>query len=317
MNFRKDIYLILGALLVLGLGVFAWFALDQGAVPSVVKPLLPAEEVRAKPLRDLTLPAQGVEYPASPRTPLTKELKDWSSLKEDEDGWDYDLFTTIDIDWKTKDAEYIPSSQKDIPIPPFGVALVKVGHPVYPYLLRGTMAARSKNEADREFTIENVSTKAYYERCKLGKPIDPALPITPVSYVKGVLTVKDDSPELKGRLIPLDEVKPLEFTDTTDVILVATEDAATTWKFHAVGDKFEYQNARFVIKEIDLDNKTVTVEKTFKPNPKKPEKSFLETLTVPAPAAAANASKYKADAKPASPAPAANTADKTKSSQKK
>ncbi len=316
MNFRKDIYLIAAALFVLASGVLAWVALDQGALPSVVKPLLPSEEVRTKLLPELSAPAQGVEYPASPKTPLVKDLNDWSSLKEDEDGWNYDLFTTVDIDWKTKDAEYIPSSQKDIPIPPFGVSLVKVGHPIYPYLLRGTMAARSKKEADREFTIENVNTKAYYERCKLGKPIDPALPITPVSFVKGVLTVKDDSPELKGRLIPLDEVKPLEFTDTTDVVLVASDDAATTWTFHAVGDKFEYQNARFVIKEIDLDSKTVTVEKTFKPNPKKPEKSFLETLSVPAPAVA-NPAKDKDAAKPATPASAPSTSDKNKPSPKK
>ena len=286
MNFRKDIYLILGSLLVLALGFLAWAALDQGAIPSVVKPLLPPAELRAKGLPELTIPAQGTEYPASPKKSLAKESNDWSASKEDEDGWDYDLFTTIDIDWKTKDAEYIPSSQKDIPIPPFGVTLAKVGHPIYPYLLRGTMAARSKKEADREFTIENVNTKAYFERCKLGKPIDPNLPITPVSFVKGVLTVRDDSPELKGRLIALDESKPLEFTDTIDVVLVASEDASTTWTFHAVGDKFEYQNARFVIKEIDLDSKTVTVEKTFKPNPKKPEKSFVETLSVPAPASA-------------------------------
>ena len=316
MNFRKDLYLILGALFVLTLGVLAWVALDQGAMPNLVKPLLPAEELRAKPLHELTIPALGVEYPASPKTPLTKDLNDWSSLKEDEDGWDYDLFTTIDIDWKTKDAEYIPSSQKDIPIPPFGVTLVKVGHPIYPYLLRGTMAARSKQEADREFTIENVNTKEYFERCKLGKPIGPNLAITPVSFVKGVLTVKDDSPDLKGRLIALDEVKPLEFTDTIDVLLVASEDAGTTWTFHAVGDKFEYQNARFVIKEIDLDNKTVTVEKTFKPNPKKPEKSFLETLSVPAPAVA-NAVKDKDAAKPAAPVPATAPADKSKPSPKK
>ena len=316
MNFRKDIYLIVAALCVLALGVLSWLALDQGALPSLVKPLLPSEEVRTKLLPELTAPAQGVEYPASPRTPLVKDLNDWSSQREDEDGWNYDLFTTVDIDWKTKDAEYIPASQKDIPIPPFGVTLVKVGHPIYPYLLRGTMAARSKKEADREFTIENVNTKAYFERCKLGKPIDAALPITPVSFVKGVLTVRDDSPELKGRLIALDEVKPLEFTDTTDVVLVATDDAATTWTFHAVGDKFEYQNARFVIKEIDLDSKTVTVEKTFKPNPKKPEKSFLETLSVPAPAVA-NPAKDKDAAKPATPTPAATPADKNKPSPKK
>jgi hypothetical protein len=316
MNFRKDIYLILGALLVLTLGGLAWWVLDQGGLPSLVKPLLPSEEIRAKPLNELTIPAQGAEYPASPKTPLTKDLNDWSSLKEDEDGWDFDLFTTIDIDWKTKDAEYIPSSQKDIPIPPFGVTLVKVGHPFYPYLLRGTMAARSKQEADREFTIENVNTHEYYERCKLGKPFGPNLAITPVSFVKGVLTVKDNSPDLKGRLIPLDEVKPLEFTDTIDVALVASEDASITWTFHAVGDKFEYQNARFVIKEIDLDNKTVTVEKTFKPNPKKPEKSFVEILSVPAPAAAKTA-KDKDAAKPTAPVTDAVPADKNKPSPKK
>lgn len=300
MNFRKDLYLILGSLLVLASGFLAWAALDAGAFPGLIKPLLPPEEVRAKAIPELATPPKGTDYPASPRLPLSKDLQDWSALKEDEDGWDYDLFTTIDIDWKTKDAEYIPSSQKDIPIPPFGVNLVKVGHPIYPYVLRSTIPAPSRKEEDREFTIENVSNKAYFDRCKLNKPIDPSLPIVPVSFKGGILTVRDDSPALKGRLIELDQVKPLEFTDTIDVVLVATEDANTTWTFHAVGDEFQHQNARFVIKEIDLDNKTVTVEKTFKPNPKKPEKSFLETLSIPAPAKPVTGSADKTEGKPAS-----------------
>ena len=54
---------------------------------------------------------------------------------------------------------------------------------------------------------------------------------------------------------------------------------------HAVGDKFTLNGAQYVVKGIDLPSKSVTFEKSFALNPKRPKKLITDTqtLTVPAP----------------------------------
>jgi hypothetical protein len=300
MNSRKDFFLFIGATLLLLAGITAWGLLSQGWSPQLVKPLLPEEEARQVAIPELSMPPKGGDYPSSPRASLKDAANDWLAPEENDDGWDYDLFTTIDIAWDPSQAEYVPLGRKVIPLPPFGVALVKVGHPTYRYVLSSTMAPRNGKEADREFLIQDIETKTYYERCKLKQPLDPKVPVTPVAFKvekgadgfpRNVLTLDDKS---RGRLVEIDDLKPVEFKDTIDILLVATDSPSTTWSRHRKGDKFSYKGADFVIKDIDLDNKTVTVEKTFIPDPKKGRKSFLETLTIPVEVKPATPSKDKA-----------------------
>lgn len=287
MNFRKDIYFLSGAVVLLALAVLVWGSLYQGWSPGMMKPLIPKDQEGPKDVAELSENPQGVPYPNTPRINVKDGVKTWSKPEENEDGWDYDLFTTIDIAWDTLQGEYIPLSRKVVPIPPFGVALVKLAYPRYPYVLRSSMAAKSGREEDREFTIENIETKTYYERCKLKRPIDPKLSIIPQSFKvekgsdgfpRNVLTLRDN---LLNRTITIDDVKPVEFKDTVDLVLVSTSDPSTTWTFHEKGAKFTYQLADYVIKDIDLDNKTVTVDKTFIPVPKKGLKTFTQTLNLP------------------------------------
>jgi hypothetical protein len=75
-------------------------------------------------------------------------------------------------------------------------------------------------------------------------------------------------------------------------------DPAWTLTLHAVGDKFSYNGAHYVVKGIDLPARSVIFDKSFALNPKKPKKLILDpqTLTVPAPVAPAP------KAKPATPA---------------
>lgn len=287
MNSRKDITFVLGSLVLLILSILAWGSLYQGWFPGLAKPLVPKDQEGPKDVAELSENPQGTIYPNTPRIALKDGVKTWPSPQENDDGWDYDLFTTIDIAWDSLQGEYVPMSRKVIPTPPFGVALVKLAYPRYPYVLRSTMAAKSGKEEDREFTIENVETKTYYERCKLKRPIDPKLPIIPQSFKvekgadgfpRNVLTLRDN---LLNRTITIDDVKPIEFKDTVDIVLVSTSDPSTTWTFHEKGAKFTYQMADYVIKDIDLDNKTVTVDKTFIPVPKKGLKTFTQTLNLP------------------------------------
>jgi hypothetical protein len=290
MNPRKDLFLILGATLFLLVGA----AIGLGYIPMLTKPFVPEEDQKALVIPELTAPPRGIDYPATPKVLEKEAVKDWLSPEENEDSWDYDLFTTIDIVWDPVQKEYFPSRKRVIPLPPFGVKLVKVGHPTYPYKLSSTLPPASKKEEDRLFFVENVETKQYFEKLKLKQPLEPKSPITLLSFrvdknakdkdgfpvTRNVLKLEDKSLTGSDKTIEIDDLGVVEFKTRTDILLASTSEADKTWVFHAAGDRFHYQGAQFVIKGIDLASKTVTVDKTFAPEPKKPKKTFTEVLSI-------------------------------------
>ena len=95
MNFKKDLLALLAALGVLILSVLGYVALDQGLFG--VTPLVPSDEDRSKAIPELKQEPAGTAYPATAKLTLNPEIKDWFTPEENDDGWDYDLFTTIDI----------------------------------------------------------------------------------------------------------------------------------------------------------------------------------------------------------------------------
>jgi len=305
MNFKKDLLAVLIALVVFILSGLGYWALSEGLAG--VKPLVPADEDREKAIPELKQTAAGVEYPTTPKLVFNSEIKDnWLAPEENDDGWDYDLFTTIDIAWDPSQAEYVPANKKVIPLPPFGVSLVSVGHPTYPYVLRSTVAGKSGKEEDREFSIENTQTKEWFEKCRLKRPLNDKTPVYPLEYkvVKQAdgfqqkILVLDD--RLLGRKVTINDEKALEFKDTIDLVIIATDDPAKSWTFHNKGDDFKYEKARYIIKDIDLVNKTVTVEKKYVLDPKKGQRSDQQVLSLPAPV------------DPKSATPASKEKDKTK-----
>ena len=180
-------------------------------------------------------------------------------------------------------------------MPPFGIALVSAGHPTYTFMLIQSTLGPGKKEEERLFDLKNVKTKQYLDGCKLNMPITDAPYLTLKSYkvVKGkdadgipftrnLLTVDDRQ---FGQIVEINDEKPTEFTARTDIIISSTSDPTWTFTLHAVGDKFTYNGAEYVVKDIDLPNKSVSFDKTFALNPKKPKKltSDPQTLTVPAP----------------------------------
>ncbi len=288
MNFKKDVLAVLIALVVFILAGLGWLALSEGLAG--VKPLVPADEDREKAIPELKQSAAGVEYPTTPKLVFNSEIKDnWLAPEENDDGWDYDLFTTIDIAWDPSQAEYVPANKKVIPLPPFGVSLVSVGHPTYPYVLRSTVAGKSGKEEDREFSIENTQTKEWFEKCRLKRPLNDKTPVYPLEYkvvkqpdgFQQKILVLDD--RLLGRKVTINDEKPLEFKDTIDVVITTTDDSAKLWTFHNKGDDFKYEKARYIIKDIDLVNKTVTVEKKYVLDPKKGQRSDQQVLSLPLP----------------------------------
>lgn len=298
MNFRKDLPLIfLGALLFVAGGVIY-------LNPGLIAPPVPDEAGRQAALDKLRLaPPAGEAYPATPRASLEDNIKDWLSPEEDEDNWDYDLFTTIDVVWDSSSKEYVPRSRKAEVLPPFGVELVFVGYPTYTFMLSSSTLPPGRKEEDRLFSLKNVKTNRYLDDCKLNRPIPEAPYLTLKAYrvekgkdadgfpfVRNILTVDDRQ---FGQVVEIDDEKPLEFKKRIDIILRATDDPAWSQNLHAVGDKFELNGATFVVKGIDLPGKSVTFEKSIALNPKRPRKLTFDqqTLVVPAPPPPASKTK--------------------------
>ena len=290
MNSRKDIILvILGALLLVAGAVVV-------LTPGLVAPVVPDEAGKVAAITLLKEAApRGEAYPSTPRASLEDNVLDWPTPEENDDNWDYDLFTTIDVVWDSAIKEYVPRSRKAEEMPPFGIALVSAGHPTYTFMLIQSTLAPGKKEEERLFDLKNVKTKQYLDGCKLNMPITDAPYLTLKSYkvVKGkdgdgipftrnLLTVDDRQ---FGQIVEINDEKPTEFTARTDIIISSTSDPTWTFTLHAVGDKFTYNGAQYVVKDIDLPNKSVSFDKTFALNPKKPKKltSDPQTLTVPAP----------------------------------
>ena len=290
MNSRKDIFLIILAALLLVAGSVVYLT------PGLVAPIVPDEEGKNAAIKLLKEAApRGESYPATPRASLEDNVQDWPTPEENDDNWDYDLFTTIDVVWDSTIKEYVPRSRKAEEMPPFGIALVSVGHPTYTFMLVQSALAPGKKEEDRLFTLKNVKTKQYLDDCKLNKPIADAPYLTLKSYkvVKGkdadgvpfthnLLTVDDRQ---FGQIVEINDEKPTEFTARTDIVIRATADPTWSLTLNAVGDKFTLDGAHYVVKGIDLINKSVSFDKSFALNPKKPKKlvSDPQTLTVPAP----------------------------------
>ncbi len=290
MNSRNDIILvILGALLLVAGSVVV-------LTPGLVAPLVPDEAGKADTITKLKEAApRGEAYPSTPRASLEDNVLDWPTPEENDDNWDYDLFTTIDVVWDSVLKDYIPRNRKAEEMPPFGIALVSAGHPTYTFMLIQSTLGPGKKEEDRLFSLKNVKTKQYLDDCKLNKPIADAPFLTLKSYkvIKGkdadgipftrnLLTVDDRQ---FGQIVEINDEKPTEFTARTDIIISSTSDPTWSLTLHAVGDKFIYNGANYAVKDIDLPNKSVSFDKTFALNPKKPRKltSDPQTLTVPAP----------------------------------
>jgi hypothetical protein len=307
MNSRKDIILIILGALLLAVGATAYL---------IIAPVVPDEEGKAVALKQLKDAApRGDVYPLTPRASLEDNIKDWLSPEENDDNWDYDLFTTIDVVWDPALREYVPRSRKAEEMPPFGVALVSVGYPTYTFMLSHTTLGPGKKEEDRLFSLKNVKTKQYLDDCKLNKPVPDAPYLTlksfkvikgkdadGIPFVRNVLTLDDRQ---FGQVVEVDDDKPLEFKGRVDILVNSPTDPAWTLTLHAVGDKFLYNGANYVVKGIDLPARSVTFDKSFALNPKKPKKliSDPQTLIVPAPVAPAPKSKTVTPAAPKSITP--------------
>ena len=256
-------------------------------------------------------PPSGKEYPVLAKEQSLPLRANWTRPEDNEDGWTYDLFDQVPTVWDDQLKEYLPRDYTPPVIPDFGVKLVRLGHPRYPYMLRSTFAPPpGKPEADRILLLVNLDTNEDYN-ARIGKPIAGA-GITPLSFrvvsalgpdgapaKRNVLTVRDSN---LGRDIEIDDQAPVLFKDRVDIVL-QSDNGAVNWTFNKEGAKFDHNGAAYALKGFDLAAGTVTVDKTFTLNPRKGPRTLTEVLTLAPPAPKEKTPPAKPAAAP-SPSPA-------------
>ena len=280
MSNRNDKILAGSAVGLLLIAVAVWFF--------VLGPLVPRDAEHDPRLKSQATQLGGDAYPPTPRADIFGFSSNWERPEENEEGWNYDIFDSVETVWDEQLREYQPKSYVPPVIPPFGIQLVRLGHPHYPLILRGSIAPQAgKPETARIIFIENVDTKNSIS-VNIGK-LNSEEGIMPLAYrsenytgedgaasKRNILRVKDIK---LGKEIEINDIKPIEFADQLDIVLAASS-GSPSWTFHAQGATFEHGGATFVVKGVDLQAGSVTVDKTFTPNPRKGPKTLTETLVI-------------------------------------
>jgi hypothetical protein len=271
--------------------------------------------LRSEPAQGPRIASQGVLPSGADYPVLTKEdtlplRASWTRPEDNEDGWTYDLFDQVPTVWDEQLREYLPRDYTPPVIPDFGIRLAKLGHPRYPYMLRGSITPPpGRPDSDRILFLVNLDTNEDYNG-RIGKPI-PEAGLTPLSFKVVAATAPDGAPVKRsvlvvrdaklGKDLEIDDQAPLLFRDRLDIVLQA-ENSPASWTFNAPGAKFEHNGATYVLKGVDLAAGTVTVDKTFTLNPRKGARTLTEVLSVTDSAPKPSSAPSPASAAPAAPA---------------
>jgi hypothetical protein len=211
---------------------------------------------------------------------------DKSALPEG-DLWAYDLFTPVEVSWNGK--VYTPKGAVIPKEVPFGLNLVALKHPTYRYKLSGLFEATKP--ADSFIKLVDLTTNAGVSG-KIGQTVGPeGGKITLISYESKGVKQPDGSIRKEIYVLVKDAALGREIKVTRDVIEFADKVVATfaaegstevIWTVAATGEKYDNDAGSFVIKGIDFNGQSVTVEKSL---PNDPATKLSKTLT-PLPAAA-------------------------------
>lgn len=247
----------------------------------------------------------GEATPMFPVPAVPEHSLGWASRSfTDDDLWTYDLFTPVQVSWNGKTGQYEPKGVKLIPKIPFGLRLVAMKHPTYRYKLSGLFAA--PKPADTFIKLVDLTTNAGISG-KVGQTVGPdGGKVTLVSYQSKGVKQANGVPAKETYVLVKDatlgrEVKVtydvIEFTDKIVATFAAEGSDEVVWTAGAVGDKFDNDAGSFVIKGIDFNGQSVTVEKSLPEDPvKKTRQTFVETLT-PLPVADPTPSEAPVDKK--------------------
>jgi hypothetical protein len=199
------------------------------------------------------------------------------------DLWAYDLFTPVQISWNAGVGRYEPKGAKPPVVVPFGLNLVALKHPTYRYRLSGLFEATKP--ADSFIKLLDVTTNAGVSG-KIGQTVGPeGGKITLISYESKGVKQPDNSIRKEVYILVKDETlgreikvtrDVIEFTDKVVATFAAEGSTEVIWTAGAIGDKFDNDAGSFVIKGIDFNGQSVTVEKSL---PEDPTTKLSKTLT--------------------------------------
>lgn len=236
----------------------------------------------------------GNTLPAAIADAIPERSLGWEPVaRQDDDLWAYDLFTPVEVSWNPSASAYEPKGLPKGPEVPFGLKLTSLTHPKYRYRLAALIEGKDAKETLIKF---NDDLSRDILSAKIGQTVGPDDgKITVLSFenktVKGAdnLLRRDTFIRVKDhKLNKTLEVRrdPLLFADTVEATFSTDSAPDVVWKAAAVGAKYENDAGSYVIKGIDFDAQSVTVEKTWTETvPKTVVKNTVETLTVSRPSA--------------------------------
>jgi len=285
MNKHFDKFLLLGSIVALAAGVGFWhYNKDkQTEIKSQHSGRAPTGKIY-----------ESVKFPEA-----EKSGTDWKLPKNatEDDLWKYDLFSPIEVKWNDAVKKYEPKGELTT-IVPFGIQLTSITHPVYRLTLRGLVEGKDANnrptkealiydaEAEEQ-SPTGATVKGKLFRAKQGDKIDGENIIVSEVVTREVknndgTTTKENSVKVfdkkLNRNFQLTE-KATEFTEITTITITAVDDPTKVWTLANVGDQIKDDTlGTFTLKGVDFAAQTVTIEKLYKPNPRKPEVTETKTL---------------------------------------
>lgn len=209
--------------------------------------------------------------------------------------WAHDLFTPVEVMWNPKTSEYAPKSELvvadsgAIALPKFGVRLLSLKHPKYRLRVSTIVEPPSKKPEDAIIFLLDDETRSSF-RCKVGETLDShGTKIKVLRYeprqvdAKTGAVLKPVSVQIRDvslrREIALGQT-PVEFTDRMIITFAGEGSEAPLWTAAKVGDRFENEEGTFVIKGVDFEAQSVTVEKSYVADAvKSTRKTITEVLT--------------------------------------
>jgi hypothetical protein len=85
----------------------------------VLEPLVPGDAEHDPRLKSQTAQLAGDVYPPTPRADIFGFSSNWERPEENDEGWNYDIFDSVETVWDEQLREYQPKSYMPPVIPPF------------------------------------------------------------------------------------------------------------------------------------------------------------------------------------------------------
>lgn len=238
------------------------------------------ESVKAtleKSKQTLETPAVGMKWEAIAVPQIKLETKAWNQVKaQDEEGlWLYQLFTSPKI-WVDTDGSFIavPPFQTEAESKIFGFRFGGVKNEAYPITYRGFFVDPDGNTIVQLYdSVNNRYLKGKINEevktLSTGKAIDTGIVVKkfenkPVKGKDGVVkrqamvTLFDKS---LNKEIEIRSDEPTYLEENRVMVLLPDTNQDKAWNVKAVGDTFDSNGIKYVVKALDFGNESVVVEK--------------------------------------------------------